>query len=718
MKKILLCILFLLAFLGSQAVIKPISKISQRFVSTHQYDSLIAASVITILSENYLPPSVCKNRFETNKTELTKAMLPILKREFYLVEYYNETGINAARGSRPYHSVKLQYQKSFYKAARQLIYNTVQWKKLFNFNLSDRILNFASIVNIEKDGKLFVKETIKIFNGDGNSNFKYDDSGNEQDETNTNNEIKRGIVRTFPTEYRSKFGFYKNTSFKVISVLKDGKPEPWFIKKHQNGYQLYIGKVDESLEAGLYIYEIEYQTNHQLLIANDYDECYWNATGNGWSFCIEESACTINLPKGAKYISEACYTGLSDSKKKDCVSYFDNNTNSITFKSLSLLKPNEGLTVAVSWPKGFIDKPTFFTKIQNFITANFIIFIFPFAILFVLVLNTIFWIKVGRDKNNNTPYPLFEPPVGYSPAALGYIYNQNYDIHLTSASILDLAVNKSITIIVGKTDGLFKKETYQLISNTENELANSSYSDFFSQTGTLENTTLIKGEYNANLGSYNRKIQHYCEENYLQTKKTVKGLFSLNQKWLVTGNLIGLLATIYTFYELVKINPPNGWLFLYAAIGFLLFIRMQFWFYKIMPAYNDQGLKLMAQIEGFIMYLKAAEERPLNAGNVPKKTPQLFEKYLPFAVALKCDIEWANQFEKVLEAAQSQSDYNPHWYQSMNSSHWNAGIGSTLSKSLTGTISSASSPPSSGSSGSSGGGSSGGGGGGGGGGGW
>jgi uncharacterized membrane protein len=127
----------------------------------------------------------------------------------------------------------------------------------------------------------------------------------------------------------------------------------------------------------------------------------------------------------------------------------------------------------------------------------------------------------------------------------------------------------------------------------------------------------------------------------------------------------------------------------------------------------------MDQVEGFKMYLSVAEQDRLNMLNPPEKTPQLFEKYLPYALALNVENEWSEQFAEVLAKAQVDGQpYSPSWYQG---SSWNrlgtSGFSDSLGGAFAAAIASSAVAPGS-SSGSGGGGSSGGGGGGGGGSGW
>ena len=123
------------------------------------------------------------------------------------------------------------------------------------------------------------------------------------------------------------------------------------------------------------------------------------------------------------------------------------------------------------------------------------------------------------------------------------------------------------------------------------------------------------------------------------------------------------------------------------------------------------------------MYMKTAEEERLKILNPPEKTPELFERYLPYALALDCENEWNAKFTAVLAAAALAGATAPVWY---SGSNWNSGnmggftesLGSSLATSAASASQAPGSSSSSGGGFSGGGGSSGGGGGGGGGGGW
>jgi uncharacterized membrane protein len=174
---------------------------------------------------------------------------------------------------------------------------------------------------------------------------------------------------------------------------------------------------------------------------------------------------------------------------------------------------------------------------------------------------------------------------------------------------------------------------------------------------------------------------------------------------------------------LVKTNG-HGWIDLVPTIACYVAASLAGIGFDWLQAPSIEGRKIMDQIEGFREYLGVAEEDRLNALNPPDKTPELFERFLPYAVALDVENAWANRFAGVL-AAGTAAAATSTWY--AGNSDWSSdpvSFASHLSGDLNQTISSASTAPGSsdsssdGGGGSGGGGSSGGGGGGGGVGGW
>ena len=125
-----------------------------------------------------------------------------------------------------------------------------------------------------------------------------------------------------------------------------------------------------------------------------------------------------------------------------------------------------------------------------------------------------------------------------------------------------------------------------------------------------------------------------------------------------------------------------------------MFVTMVF-FAIIMKRPTMRGRKLLDEILGFKDYLEVAEKDEMNLRNPPEKTPELFEAYLPFALALGVDQPWAEKFASVLAAVQ-QTDgttYQPRWYNGSFNTMDLSRTTSQLSNSLNTAITSSVSPP-------------------------
>jgi len=296
----------------------------------------------------------------------------------------------------------------------------------------------------------------------------------------------------------------------------------------------------------------------------------------------------------------------------------------------------------------------------------------------------------------------YEPPRGFSPASLRYIRQMYYDNKTMTAAILSLAVKGYLRINdLGSKHTLFKLDPgadAPPLATGEAELYEALFREGKRVVLEPDNHALLgdaRGAHRASLVADYKK--HY---------------FRLNTMLNVPSMLIALAATGLAILVGGRISFT-----MIVAIVVMFLVAVFFGF--IMRRPTLRGRKVLDELLGFKDYLEVAEKDEMNLRNPPEKTPQLFEAYLPFALALGVEQDWAEKFAAVLEGIRGPDGhgYQPSWYSgSWNSSNIRANVGS-VSGGLGSAISSSVTPPGS-SSGGGGGGFSGGGGGGGGGGGW
>lgn len=603
---------------------------------------------------------------------------------------------------------------------------------------SERILSFDSQIRIHTNGTITVTETIQV--------------------EATGDQIKRGIYRDFPQLYGGKWGLRVKTGFEVQDVQRDGRAEPYRIEKRANGVRVYIGSPAVLLARGVYVYKLTYETDHQLGFFDTHDELYWNVTGNGWVFPIAQATATVIPPPGAAVRAMEAYTGPQGAKGKAFKARLvDGNAS---FETTRDLAPHDGLTIVVTWPKGFVTDSSA-AGWWRVLMDNKGVAAACLGLFLVLVYYLIVWNAVGKDPKPGTIIPLYGPPLNFSPAAVRYLTRMRFDDTGFAAAVIGLAVQgqlkiqetgaKSYTLKRTKKEGsvLLPEESAVLQSFPADgslELKQSEHAAVNEAKAALKKalTKALDNIY------FVRNSQYWIPGllfslvplgiSLLDAREIGAALFIL--VWLTFWS-VGVTALVSSAVSLWR---SGSWLAaiptsLFAlpflagevvGLGFLVH-STSYWiaglfvagiclngiFYHLLKAPTRGGRAILDQIAGFKLYLSVAEKDRLNLENPPERTPQVFEQFLPYALALGVEQKWAEQFADVLARAnQGESDYTPTWY---SGRAWTtlgvAGFTSSLGSSLSGAISSASTAPGS-SSGGGGGGSSGGGGGGGGGGGW
>jgi uncharacterized membrane protein len=85
---------------------------------------------------------------------------------------------------------------------------------------------------------------------------------------------------------------------------------------------------------------------------------------------------------------------------------------------------------------------------------------------------------------------------------------------------------------------------------------------------------------------------------------------------------------------------------------------------SFLRSYTDKGLAVRSEILGFKMFLEATEKERLKIiGTPPTKTPELYEKYLPYAIALNVEEQWSRQFAPLFAELEKQgTPYLAAWY--------------------------------------------------------
>ena len=610
----------------------------------------------------------------------------------------------------------------------------------------ERILHYWSDVQVQKDASLEVTETIDV-------RAEHD-------------RINHGIFRDFPTRYRNRMGGQVRIGFTFEGATLDGSAVQASTSPMSNGVRIKLGDPDKYVDIGEHRYVIRYRATREIGFFKDYDELYWNATGNGWVFPIDSAEARIRLPEPAKLGQRASYTGPEGSTGSNA-EVVEEKPGEITWRTTAPLGSYEGLTVAVAFPKGVVPAPGPSSRFGAWLADNGPPLAGGAGLLGLFGYFYYAWKRAGRDPRAGTVVPLFSPPDDLSPPGMRYVTKMNVDNRTFAAALVDMGVRGHIRL-VEEDGGWFSRDKTRIDRlDSQNPLPTEEQNALNALVPTGESIMMIQKNY-AEFGAAKKGLTAVLKDQY-EGK-----LFKRNYGWAASGLLFFFAAMWVTAAAIVvaadaasvwqiavtlgaiavaamlsfvihgsstvgkcllsliafsafvvasavgfpvfaeAVNSGAGLPLLIPALAFPLVITCFWW----ISAPTKEGRTVLDHIAGFKQYLSITERERLDRMTAPKDTPEIFEKYLPYAIALGVENHWADRFQSVLAAAAAQGQQGFLWY-SGHSDPWNnpGRFAESVGSSLSSTISSASAAPGS-SSGSGGGGSSGGGGGGGGGGGW
>jgi hypothetical protein len=542
----------------------------------------------------------------------------------------------------------------------------------------ERIRLFDSEVEVQTNGDLIVTENITV-----EAELR---------------EIRRGILRDFPTTYRLPDGRQVKIGFEVLLVQRNGWDERWSTERLYNGVRVRIGNPSQMLSRGQHTYTIKYRTTRQIGFFRDLDELYWNVTGTGWTFEIESAVATIRLPVGAQIQARSFYTGAQGEKGQDA-RVVGENGNVIVFRTNKPLPSANGLTVAIAWQKGIVAPPPPLTQAKYFFFDNIAASLSVLGFLAVFFYFFYQWFRYGRDPAAGTIIPVFEPPAGMSAAGMRYVDRfASYDDKAFSAAIVELGVKGHLKIAEEKgVTRVDKKEGGREIFDGEEAVKR----HFFTKKNSLalvqSNHIQVSGAREALKTNLSRLYDDLFRNNYGKWALGLLLTFICLVLCLVgisiqfsgryasdafLGTLLPIIPLLLASFALnngFTARRDNGFLIgvgivfgiIPAVIGLWYVWRNVDGYYELIPticafaatmlcafylewmeAPTKDGRRVLDHIEGLREYMSTADEGSrLEALNPPKKTPQLFERMLPYAIALDVENSWADKFKDVLAAA-------------------------------------------------------------------
>lgn len=466
-----------------------------------------------------------------------------------------------------------------------------------------------------------------------------------------------GIERLIPVEYRTPQGFNYSLLLDQVTVANEQGTSLTFEssrERHYRNFKIWIPGATDATRT----FVLKYRVRNGLKFFEDHDELYWNVTGDEWDVPIEEASVRIILPPQTTGIRAQAFTGAYGAR--EAAATVEIVGAGVRMTMTRALGFREGLTAVVGWDKGIVAAPTIVDRAHTFLVSNWALGIplLVFAAMYRL------WATRGRDPRLRPITVVYEPPDRLTPAEVGTLVDESPDTRDLTATVVDLAVRGYLRITEQKSEQLFG-----LWSNTDYVFHRSKPAQEWTALPAYERLlleALFKGSASDEVPLSSLENRFYKSlptihdaifESLQHRKYYTQRPDRVKQGYLIGGIVLGLLL-IFALSALADRWGMAPLTFLTA--GFLSGLIVV-WFGRIMPARTLQGTRALEGVLGFEEFLTRVEADRFDR---VIKTPELFEKFLPYAMALGVEKNWARAFESIVVAS-------PAWYQGSEFAQFN-----------------------------------------------
>ncbi len=486
-----------------------------------------------------------------------------------------------------------------------------------------RIADFQDNITVSRDGTAVVTERITlVFEGEWH-----------------------GIHRTIPIEYPGPSGTNYELFLNVKSVTDGNGGKLKYESSTSNGsrdLKIYIPDAVDTTRT----VELVYLVRNGTRFFKDYDEFYWNVTGNDWPVPIDHAAGTVKFPDSASgSLRTQAFTGVYGSSQRDATAKVQGAE--ALFETNNPLPMRGGLTIDVYIPKGILDEPSALTKFFWFLGSNPVVFLPPVTLIAMFLL---WWYK-GRDPDPGMSVaPMYEPPTGISPAEAGTLLDDSVHPRDITSTMVDLAVRGYIKIEeTAEKVLLFTHKDYIFHLQKPREQWGNDLVPH--ERVMLEN--IFAGGAETRLSSLKNRFYTAVPviRQDIMSALRAKGIYMLDPESAGGYSVVAAIAILAPFGILQYLGWANFLNSIPLLVGCVLLSALIWWmFARVMTAKTVKGARTYIAVLGFQEFMNRVD-----ADRLKLMPPTTFEKYLAFAMALGVEHHWAQAFAGIVKDP-------PTWY--------------------------------------------------------
>jgi hypothetical protein len=573
-----------------------------------------------------------------------------------------------------------------------------------------------------------------------------------------------GILRDLSLQHNDAGGRKQKLDVDVVSVT-DERGQPLRMEEEPDGWmhrlRIFIPGAHNAERTVIIRYRVRnairfYFATDSVVAGQEsesFDELYWNVTGNDWTMPIEAARARVIMPEAVMPTRWAAYTGYGGDTGRDAQIQVDSALRVVTFTATRPLAQGEGITVAVGWPPGAVDtRPT---EVQHLAAVRAhrraeAFRMWPLALpILVFGLAMRAWRRRGRDPKPESIVVGYEPPQGMTPAELGTLIDHDAEMSDVISTLVDLAVRGYVGIeerqekhllgLISSTEYVFHlrkpREEWSGLAKHEERFLTALFSVASTSGEAWDDIRAVFNEarrvheaggeldreaFSARLAAAGSRPTETVRLDDLKNRfyRSVPGIqeaiyeslqtrgYYLHRPDKVKGNWIGLaIGTLVLGGAGAGFSADSGWVSPVALIaGAAISAVILFVFGRVMPARTPAGARAREAALGFREFLSRVESERYR---MMITSPEMFERYLPHAMAFGVEGRWAKAFDDLYREP-------PDWYSGTGHGTFRPSTFtsrmSTMTSSASSTMTSSPSSSGSGGGGSSGGGSGGGGG--------
>lgn len=432
--------------------------------------------------------------------------------------------------------------------------------------------------------------------------------------------------------------------------------EPYTFWTDQNGDELEI-RWNFPPSTGTRTFDLSYTAEGAIRIHDSGDKLQWIAIDGERDFPIQAGSVTVNLPQGAQF-QDIDSAGVVVDWEQGA------DARSVRYVARDSMAPSDRIEIGVEFSHGVIpaEKPSWqaAAEREEFYDLNVrpllnlgLGFLAVLLGIGLPVLVYVLWYSRGRDPEfGPVPDHLSEPPSEQRPGILGSLIDEQADMQDVVATIVDLArrgylrieeVEKSGLFGLGAGDHVFHrtdKDSSDLRSYEKRILRG-----IFGSSRERRELSDLRNKFYRHLDDIQEELyKELVSEGYFKSRpdKTRGRWTGIGIAGLVLAGILGVVSLSLSQYAGAAICVPFA-----LGIGSIAVLVSA----AHMPVKSRAGAEAAAKWEAFRDYLRQIEDM-----TDLSEAGELFEEYLPYAIAFGMNNSWINKFTRVADAPA------PGWY--------------------------------------------------------